>query len=144
MPIEYWILRDAHITYARWYDHIDTAQMRRNFESYLIDPHYRAGRPELIGLSRVTSSDVDIGGVMMILNKANAQDFGQNPGTLTFILAADENSYGHSRQFQSLADTRGGVQIHISDSEAAALAVLDRPETDLESFLTGQSDYKPK
>ena len=102
MPIEYWILRDANITYARWYDHIDTAQMRRNFESYLIDPHYRAGRPELIDLSRVTSSDVDIGGVMMIFNKANAQDFGQNSGTLTFILAPDEKSYGHSRRFQSL------------------------------------------
>lgn len=106
--------------------------MRRNFKSYLID------------LSRVTSSDVDIGGVMMIFNKANAQDFGQNSGTLPFILAPDEKNYGHSRQFQSLADTRGGVQIHISDSEAAALTVLDRPETDLESFLTGQSDCKPK
>ncbi len=141
MPIEYWILRDANVTYARWYDHIDTAEMRRNFEAYLKDPHYKAGRPELIDLSGVTSSDVDIGGVMMILNKTNAQDFGDAPGTLTSILAPDANSYGHSRQFQELAEPRGGVRVHISESERGALAVLGRTETDIASFLSGQPDY---
>ncbi len=142
MPIEYWILRDANITYARWYDHIDTAEMRRNFEAYLQDPHYKVGRPELIDLSGVTSSDVDIGGVMMILNKANAQDFGGAPGTLTSILATDDNGYGHSRQFQELAEPRGGVRVHISESEDAALTVLGRSETSIASFLSAQPDYK--
>lgn len=142
MPIEYWVLRDANITYARWYDHIDTAEMRRNFEAYLKDPNYKAGRPELIDLREVSFSDVDIGGVSMLLNKANSQDFGQGPGTLTSILVTDESGYGHSRQYQSLADMRGGIQVHISDSEEDALGVLGRSEADLQGFLNAQPDYK--
>lgn len=141
MPIQYWILRDSNFTYARWYDHIDTAEMRRNFEAYLKDPFYKAGRPELVDLRGVTHSDVDIGGISMLLNKANAQDFGQGPGTLTSILVTDGSGYGHSRQFQSLADMRDGIRVHISDSEKDALGVLGRPETDLQVFLNTQADY---
>ena len=141
MTIEYWILRDAGITYARWFGHIDTPQLRQNFETYLSDPLYRAGRPELVDLSGVISANVDIGGVTMLLNKVNAQDFGTGPGTLTSILATDENAFGHARQFQAMAEMRRGVQVRISDSESDALAVLGRPETDLASFLSGQPDY---
>lgn len=143
MPIEYWILLDANITYARWYGYIDTAEMRRNFEAYLKDRHYRAGRPELVDLRDVTLSDVDIGGVSMLLNKANSQNFSDDPGTLTSILVTDESGFGHSRQYQSLADLRGGIRVHISDSEEAALAVLGRSETDLQGFLNAQPEYKP-
>lgn len=141
MPIDYWILRDADITYARWHGHIDTPQVRENFESYLIDPNYRVGRPELVDLSGVTSADVDIGGVTMLLNKVNAQEFGDEPGTLTSILAPDDISLGHARQFQAMAEMRRGVRVHISDSERGALAVLGRSETDLASFLSGRPDY---
>lgn len=141
MTIEYWILRDADITYARWRGHIDTPQLRRNFETYLSDPHYRAGRPELIDLSGVTTANVDMGGVSMLLNKVNAQDFGGGQGTLTSILATDANSYGHSRQFQALAEMRRGVRVHISESERQALAILGRREADLASFLKGRPDY---
>lgn len=141
MPIQYWILRDANITYARWHDDIDIPEIRRNFEAYLKDPHYKAGRPELIDLRDVTQSAVDIGGISMLLNKANSQDFGAGGGTLTSILVTDESGYGHSRQYQSLADMRDGIQVHISDSEAAALAVIGRTETDLQAFLSAQADY---
>ena len=141
MPIEYWILRDADITYARWHGHIDTPQLRLNFETYLKDPLYRPGRAELVNLSGVTSADVDIGGVTMLLNKVNAQDFGEGPGTLTSILAPDETSLGHARQFQAMSEMRRGVRVKISDSEGGALAILGRRETDLASFLAGQPDY---
>lgn len=142
MPIEYWILRDANITYARWFDYIDTAEMRRNFEAYLNDPNYKAGRPELVDLRDVSLSSVDIGGITMLLNKANSQDFANGLGTLTSILVTDESGYGHSRQYQSLADLRGGIQVRISDSEKDALTILGRPEATLQDFLRAQPDYR--
>ncbi|MEM7270804.1 MAG: hypothetical protein AAF401_16325 [Pseudomonadota bacterium] len=141
MPITYWILKQADITYAVWRSPITPREMRENFERYISDPDYRTGRQELIDLRLLSSLNADFGHLSMLLSRANAQDFGDGPGTNTVILAPDDLAFGRGRQYKSMADNEGGIAVHVVRREDEALALLGRSELSLADFLRTQADF---
>lgn len=135
MSIDYVIIPEIDLCYARWRGVIDQKQTLENFARYLADPLYRPGRPELVDLREITAFDIDMSSMRLLLEQANAQDFGDQPGTLTVVLAGSAVSYGHARQYQSLASIRDGIDVRLHREEAQALRDLSRPERTVGELL---------
>lgn len=135
MSIDYVIMPEIDLCYARWRGAIQQNDTLENFARYLADPLYRPGRPELVDLREITRFDIDMSSMRLLLEKANAQDFGDQPGTLTVVLAGSAISYGHARQYQSLASIRDGIDVRLHRDEASALDDLSRPERTVAALL---------
>ena len=135
MPITYRIFPEADILYADWVGVLSVAEITENFRSYVRDPLYRAGRPELIDLTRLENVRFQFRDATAFLSEVNAQPFPAEGGTHTVVLAPGKVAWGLSRMFGTLASLRKGIRMESHHSEMAALAALGRPERTVDAFL---------
>lgn len=135
MPIQYWILEDEDLTYARWSGDITQPEMRANFEGYLADPLYRQGRPELIDLLGVTSIDIGIRTMVPLLRMVNAPQLNSSIKTKTVVVTKRKVIFGIARMYQLLASSEDGIDVHVFDNEAEALSALHRPERSITALI---------
>ena len=109
MPITYRIFPDADILYADWAGVLSVAEVTANFRSYLQDPLYKAGRPELIDLTRLENLRFKIRDISDFLIEVNAQPFPEAGGTFTVVLAPGNMAWGLSRMYGTMARLRRGI-----------------------------------
>lgn len=138
MPIRYRILEQQDIVYAQYSGVLTGADVAANFREFLVDPAFRLGRPEIIDLTRVGRIDESFLGLMDLLEVVND---GQAPiagqGTLTIIIAPDDEKFGMARMYQLAAGTQSGIRVEVFRDEARALSAVGRPETSIRDFLAG-------
>lgn len=135
MPITYRIFTHADMTYAAWTGMVTSDEIIANFQRYVADPVYRAGRTELIDLSASDESDVRFPDLARLLGRVNAQVFHKNAATLTSVYAPGEMAWGLSRMYETMASLRSGIDVILARTEAAALEPLGRPEKTIAAFL---------
>lgn len=135
MPITYRIFPEADIVYADWSGILSVADVTRNFRAYVRDPHYRAGRAELIDLTRLETVRFHFRDVSAFLTEVNAQPFPQTGGTHTVVLAPGKVAWGLSRMYGTMASLRKGIRMESHRNEEAVLKALGRPEQTVSSFL---------
>ena len=135
MPITYRIFPEADILYADWVGVLSVFEVTEKFRSYLADPLYRAGRSELIDLTRLENVRFQFRDATTFLSEVNAQSFPAEGGTHTVVLAPGNVAWGLSRMFGTLASLRKGIRMESHRGEEAALAALRRPERSVAAFL---------
>lgn len=124
MPIEFSTCLERDLLYARWYGDIDFDDFEQNFRNYLIDAHYRPGRPELIDLSQIMQFDINFNLVRSMLRQVNAQAPAQVVHTPTVIYSPRDTIYGIGRMYQSLAENAGGIRVEVFQTERDVLRSL--------------------
>lgn len=107
---------------------------------YIDDPDYRPGRPELIDQRWIEFFDISLPQIHALLHEVNQQEFPQQRGTRTVVVAQSPAAFGVARQYQTLAELLSGIQVEIYKEEAEALAALGRPERSIEDLLAGRSE----
>ncbi len=135
MPITYRIFPGADIVYADWVGVLSVAEITENFRSYVSDPAYRAGRSELIDLTRLENVRFQFRDATAFLSEVNAQPFPANGGTHTVVLAPGKVAWGLSRMFGTMASLRKGIRMESHRTEDAALVALGRSERTVAAFL---------
>lgn len=135
MPITYRIFPEADIVYADWSGVLSVAEVTGNFRTYLQDPLYRAGRPELIDLTRLENVRFHFRDLPAFLSEVNAQPFPESAGTHTVVLAPGKVAWGLSRMYGTMASLRAGIRMESHRTQAEVLAALGRPEPSIPAFL---------
>ncbi|MDF1721908.1 MAG: hypothetical protein P1U65_14650 [Minwuia sp.] len=137
MAIRYRILEQLDLVYAQYSRVLTESDIKANFAAYMADTAFRLGRPELIDLSRVTRIDASFYGFLDVLSVVNEEQapMAAGQGTLTVILAPDDEKFGMARMYQLAAGTQSGIRVEVFRKEDAALAALGRPETTIREFL---------
>ncbi len=124
--------------YAQYSGVITGPDVEANFAAFLSDPAFRLGRPEIIDLSRVSQIDASFHSLMDVIEVVNRS---QAPivekGTLTVLIAPDDEKFGMARMYQLAAGTQSGIRVEVFRDEARALAAVGRPETSIRDFLAG-------
>ena len=135
MPITYRIFPASNMTYADWSGRITNEMVVENFQAYLSDPLYRAGRTELVDLSGIEAMDLRFPDLARLSSTVNAQPFNGSTGTLTSICAPGDVAWGLSRMYESMASLQEGIVLRLSRTELGALQALGRSETTVAEFL---------
>jgi len=135
MPITYRIFPASDMTYAAWSGRITNDDVMANFQNYLSDPLYRAGRPEFIDLSAVEAADLRFPDLARLLSTVNAQPFNGPNGTLTSVFAPGDVAWGLSRMYETMASLQEGIVLELSRTELGALKALGRAEVTVAEFV---------
>jgi hypothetical protein len=135
VPIIFATSPSLDVVYARWSGVVTSPEFFHNFATYLSDPNYRPGRPELIDLSRVKDLAADFNHVRKILRTVNEQAPASSVETHTVLLAPGDMVFGVGRMYQQLAEMAGGIVVDVVESEPAALRALDLPYSDIDDLL---------
>ena len=135
MPIAYRIFTDIDLCYARWTGRVSFEEAYENWVQYTDDADYRPGRPELIDQRGIEFFDVSIAQMQALLREVNQQDFPEERGTKTVVLAQSPVAFGVARQYQTVAELMPGIDVEIYKEEAEALAALGRPEGSIAELL---------
>lgn len=121
MPIEYAISHDLDLCYARHVGKITLDDYLENWATYVADPDYRAGRPEILDLSRALLVDLGLEHARRLLSEVNAQGGGTPVRTVTSVWAPSDLAFGISRMYESLASMVDGIEVFVTRSEREAL-----------------------
>ena len=135
MPIEFCTSLDLNLVYARWWGRVDTDTRQRNFEAYLNDIHYKAGRPELIDLSGVTGSDFDFERAQALIHQLRSKGPPQGAHTHRVLWAPEDVPYGCARIFQSVSEVSQIGHVEVFRNEQNALLALGLPQKTIASLL---------
>lgn len=144
MPINYVISLNLDLVYARWEGHVDFDQFVGNFQRYLKDDNYRAGRPELLDLSGITEMDINFSLVRTILRQVNDQSPEAKVQTLTVIYAPGETVFGMGRMYQTLAEMAGGIRVELFTQERPCLEALGLPYETFADLLNAGEFLQPQ
>ena len=141
MPISYVILEEVDLCVARWSGVVDLNAVLANWRSYIADPQYIPGRPEIIDFRDCVLS-LDLEEIRKILQNVNSQDFLGDRGTQTVALANVNTTYGQLRQYDTLASMNPGIDVTVVTSEEDAIKAVDRSELSLRQlFAASGMDY---
>jgi hypothetical protein len=135
VPISYQISTDLDLVYARWEGRVTFDDILWNLETYVSDPAYRPGRPELIDATEIEEVDVDFARARAILRLVNHQNPSVAVSTHTVLLVPGDTVFGLGRMFQQLAELAEGIQVDVFRDEAEALAALALPCDTVETLL---------
>ncbi len=135
MPIAYAISHELDLVYARYWATVTLGDVVANFGTFLADPDYRPGRPELIDLSRVSRIDMDFSEARSLLATVNDQTAPAPVHTRTVIWAPTNASFGMARLYQTLASQADGIEVHVTRDEAEALGLLGLPHNSIAALL---------
>ena len=136
MPIEYTFSHKFDVVYARHYGLITLDQLMANFATYLSDPDYKPGRPELIDLSDGVHAELGVADAARLLSKVNAQGGGVPVQTLTSVWAPTDRAFGMARMYAALAAVADGIEVHVTRAERTALFQLGLPHATVAELLS--------
>ena len=141
MPIRYVILEEVDLCVARWSGVVDIQAVLANWQSYISEPNYIPGRPEIIDF-RDCVLDLNLEAMRQILKDVNLQDFVGDRGTQTIALANVNTTYGQLRQYDTLASMNPGIDVTVVTSEEDAIKAVGRSELSLRRlFAASGMDY---
>lgn len=122
MPIETFISPDFDLMVSRWRGVVDAKARYEAFADYIGDPAYRMGRPELIDLNGANLVEWDIGRVQHFLHQVNEFNKGNPVPTRVVVWAPEDDAFGSTRMYQTLADMAGGIRVEVFRDERVALS----------------------
>lgn len=143
MPIEFCTSLTLDLCYARWWGRMTADARRKNYENYLRDAHYKAGRRELIDLSGVLSSDFDFERAQILIRQLKEKGPPLDVATQRVLWAPGDVPYGCARIFQAVAEVMHNGHVAVHRDEADALSAMDLPYASVKDLL-GQGAFIPQ
>lgn len=139
MPIEFRTCLNRDFVYAKWIGRVTLDEFKENYFNYISDPHYRAGRTELVDQRDFVDFIGDFAMIKSALSYVNAKGQGPVVRTRTIVLTPPGGVFGLGRMYQQLADQAQGIMVDVFTSTPEALAALDLPYETLEEMLAGET-----
>ncbi|MEM7179070.1 MAG: hypothetical protein AAF503_15345 [Pseudomonadota bacterium] len=139
MPVEKTILPDHRMVYSRWSKEILAEDIVEAEISYPAMKGYAPDQLYIVDLRQVEGAEIEFTEIDSILNlvrqrRAAASPLGAN-AIKAVVLAPDDLTFGMTRQFQAVAETRGGVSIRIYRDEADLTSDIGQPGQTLQGLV---------
>ena len=139
MPIEATIIDEHNLVYSHCSGSLTLEDILLAQDDDLAAPGYQSGRLDLIDLRDVADPHVDLSGLDTFLHAVHSRYAQKFPGdgcnARAVVLAASDLTFGLARQFQSLAQSRSGVDITVYRDEPSLMADIGKPGQTLADLL---------
>lgn len=139
MTIEYCFLEETDICYARYIGLTTSGDLQENYGRYVVDPHYRPGRTELIDLSLGDFDAITYASLTPLATIVNDINVNAGTHTATFVYAPSSVSFGTTRMYASITAEMKGLSIYQAKTEQEVLKLMGLPYPNIASFLRSQT-----
>lgn len=135
MAIQFYTSLELDLVYARWTGTITLADISANYDNYLNDIHYRAGRQELVDMSGVDLLDLDLDHLKEVLTVQKEPTSTVETPTRTVIWAPKEGVYQTCRNYFQVVAYYSGLDVHLCLSQEEALLASGVTSDSIEELL---------
>jgi len=143
MAIDYFFLKESDICFARYSGRIDISDIIKNYEKYITDSYYRAGRSELIDLTECELGEENFGILGPVANYVDRANTVFRATTLTSLYAPGDIALEIAMEYQRICRDLDWISVVVAKSQREALENLALPYPDFATLLKSETVVKP-